>query len=291
MLTVLHRHQLHHSRGFPRRALPTVDRILPSTSPTRPHPTVQIDHALPHRGQNCPTQSLVSLILITSLATGASQFQISNPHRSPFPKGQNRPRSTPPLPAPADLLERRPAMAASNIGMMDGAYFVGRNEILAWINTTLQLGLSKVEEVSSARPGLSSRSVPFALVVEPRFPGSIGRVPCSCGLAKRLGSVRVPETSGRLRGLQAASGAVACQLMDAAHPGAVPMHKVNFDAKTEYDMIQNYKVLQDVFNKLKITKVNHGFGFSPFSCAARVGFFLFYFLKSIELPPRVLLLI
>jgi hypothetical protein len=42
-------------------------------------------------------------------------------------------------------------MAASNIGMMDGAYFVGRNEILAWINTTLQLGLSKVEEVSSAR--------------------------------------------------------------------------------------------------------------------------------------------
>lgn len=38
-------------------------------------------------------------------------------------------------------------MAATNIGMMDGAYFVGRVEILNWVNSILHLNLNKVEEV------------------------------------------------------------------------------------------------------------------------------------------------
>ena len=61
---------------------------------------------------------------------------------------------------------------------------------------------------------------------------------------------------------------VACKLMDAAHPGAVPMH-----------MIRNYKVLQDVFNKLKITKVRHGLVSLPCLVLPAWGFF---FLKLIE---------
>ncbi|KAL0384951.1 UNVERIFIED_CONTAM: Microtubule-associated protein RP/EB family member 1B [Sesamum radiatum] len=38
---------------------------------------------------------------------------------------------------------------ASNIGMMDSAYFVGRNEILSWINARLQLNFSRIEEAAS----------------------------------------------------------------------------------------------------------------------------------------------
>jgi len=36
---------------------------------------------------------------------------------------------------------------ATSIGIMDSAYFVGRNEILSWINKRLQLNLSRIEEV------------------------------------------------------------------------------------------------------------------------------------------------
>lgn len=82
--------------------------------------------------------------------------------------------------------------------MDSGAYFVGRHELLGWINTTLQLNLQKIEET--------------------------------------------------------ASGAVACQIMDALHPGTVPMKKVDFNVKNEYDFINNYKVLQETFNKLGVER-------------------------------------
>ena len=73
----------------------------------------------------------------------------------------------------------------SAIGLMDGAFFVGRKDIVDWINTTLQLSLDKVEE--------------------------------SC------------------------SGAIACQLLDIMHPNTVPMSKVNWNAKKDFEYVENYK--------------------------------------------------
>ena len=66
--------------------------------------------------------------------------------------------------------------------------------------------------------------------------------------------VHFTNSTRLMESCKAASGVVQCQMTDMIHPGVVPMHKVNFEAKTEYDMIQNYELLQEVFSKLKIEK-------------------------------------
>lgn len=84
------------------------------------------------------------------------------------------------------------------MGMMSGCYFVGRAELLEWINNLLQLNYDKVEDTSN--------------------------------------------------------GAAFCQVIDAIHPGTVNLGRVNYNAVSEADMVENYKILQDSFDKNGITQ-------------------------------------
>lgn len=52
---------------------------------------------------------------------------------------------------------------------------------------------------------------------------------------------------------QCGSGAAFCQLMDAI-VGDVPLNKIKYNAKTEYEYRHNYKILQHIFVKNNITK-------------------------------------
>jgi RP/EB family microtubule-associated protein len=79
------------------------------------------------------------------------------------------------------------------MGMMSGVYFVGRGELIQWINDLLQLNYTKVEDTSN--------------------------------------------------------GAAFCQVIDAIHPGTVHLGHVKFDAYMAPDVVNNYKVLQEAFDK------------------------------------------
>eukprot|EP00429_Kryptoperidinium_foliaceum_P000171 CAMPEP_0176019514 /NCGR_PEP_ID=MMETSP0120_2-20121206/9429_1 /TAXON_ID=160619 /ORGANISM="Kryptoperidinium foliaceum, Strain CCMP 1326" /LENGTH=356 /DNA_ID=CAMNT_0017352591 /DNA_START=47 /DNA_END=1117 /DNA_ORIENTATION=- len=53
---------------------------------------------------------------------------------------------------------------------------------------------------------------------------------------------------------ETASGAIACQLTEYIYPGSVPMSKVNWEAKADYEFVNNYKLLQKAFSKHKVQR-------------------------------------
>jgi RP/EB family microtubule-associated protein len=50
------------------------------------------------------------------------------------------------------------------------------------------------------------------------------------------------------------NGAVAAQVVDSLFPGVVMMNKLNWGAKSDYEYVANYKVLQAAFTQLKIDR-------------------------------------
>jgi RP/EB family microtubule-associated protein len=53
---------------------------------------------------------------------------------------------------------------------------------------------------------------------------------------------------------ETSNGAAFCQVFDVIYPGKVKLHKVNYGATAETEMISNYKIMQEVFNSQKITR-------------------------------------
>ena len=53
---------------------------------------------------------------------------------------------------------------------------------------------------------------------------------------------------------QTITGAIFCQLLDAAHPGTVRMNKVNWKAKLETEYISNFKIFQQGLSNNNIDK-------------------------------------
>ncbi|OEU20585.1 hypothetical protein FRACYDRAFT_259593 [Fragilariopsis cylindrus CCMP1102] len=53
---------------------------------------------------------------------------------------------------------------------------------------------------------------------------------------------------------QTATGAVACQLTDYIFPGSIPLSRINWEARSDYEYVSNYKLLQAAFTKHSVKR-------------------------------------
>jgi len=53
---------------------------------------------------------------------------------------------------------------------------------------------------------------------------------------------------------ECATGAIYCQIIDCLFPGSVPMSRVKWGAKSDYEFVENFKMVQKVMNKNNISK-------------------------------------
>ena len=108
----------------------------------------------------------------------------------------------------------------SNIGMMDSAFFVGRTELVSWINSWVYL--LHFLPVSLL---LFGHYTLFMLTHIHFYP-----VYLMTSFALPLLNSTLQVQIGRIE--DTAFGGIACQMMDIIFPGQVAMQKVNWMAKT-----------------------------------------------------------
>ncbi|MGK3758884.1 MAG: RP/EB family microtubule-associated protein, partial [Bacillariaceae sp.] len=47
---------------------------------------------------------------------------------------------------------------------------------------------------------------------------------------------------------------VACQLTDYIFPGSIPLSRINWEARSDYEYVSNYKLLQAAFTKYNVKR-------------------------------------
>ncbi|KAJ8372162.1 hypothetical protein AAFF_G00294220 [Aldrovandia affinis] len=97
---------------------------------------------------------------------------------------------------------------------------LSRHDMLAWVNDSLHLSYTKVEQLCS---------------------GADSQMPPPSGLMDRAS--------------QAQTGAAYCQFMDMLFPGCILLKKVKFQARLEHEYIHNFKVLQAAFKRMNVDKI------------------------------------
>jgi RP/EB family microtubule-associated protein len=105
---------------------------------------------------------------------------------------------------------------------------ISRQDLVDWVNDTLGFTYQKVENFCTGNFGTTN-------------------LPRMAALLKLIHVVFAYTLS---------PGAAYCQFMDMLFgPGTIPMKKVKFDAKMDYAFIENFKLLQNSFKKVKCDKM------------------------------------
>lgn len=107
-------------------------------------------------------------------------------------------------------------------------------------------------------------STPSPLFSNPFYLGGLANVPppkhfphtARGELLAWLNDLLAPTIVTKLE--QCGTGSVYCQIIDSIY-GDLPMSRVKFNARMEYEYLDNFKILQKAFTRHKIEKVGCGF--------------------------------